>query len=123
MSVRIERVNQLLREEISDLVRHHLKDPRIGSLLSITEVVTSPDLGHAKVYVSVMAPPQEQDPVLQGLASATGFLRHELRPRLRLRRIPELHFLLDTSIQRGGEMLELIKRAAEPPSPPREVGP
>ena len=123
MSVRIERVNQLLREEISGLIRHHLKDPRIGSIVSITEVVTSADLGHAKVYVSVMAPTQEQEPVLKGLGSATGFLRHELRPRLRLRRIPELHFFLDTSIQRGGEVLDLIKSVTDPQPPHRETSP
>jgi len=118
MSVRIDRVNQLLRAEISDLVRNHLKDPRVANHLSITEVIASADLSHAKVYVSIMAAASDRKSVLEGLSSATGFIKNELRTRLRLRRIPELHFILDTSIEHGGEVLDLIRSIADSQSSP-----
>jgi ribosome-binding factor A len=120
MSVRIDRVNQLLREEISDLIHNHLKDPRVTGHLSITEVIASADLGHAKVYVSIMASATSQESALAGLSSATGFIKNALRARLRLRRIPELHFFLDTSIEHGGEVLDLIRSITDShPSPTR----
>ena len=115
MNVRLERVNQLLREELSELILRELKDPRLGSMLSITEVDTSPDLGLARVYVSVMAVPEEQSEVLRGLGSATGFLRRALRLRLKLRRIPELRFVLDPSIQQGSELLGRINAVTRSP--------
>jgi ribosome-binding factor A len=118
MSVRIDRVNQLLRAEITDLIRNHLKDPRVASHLSITEVIASADLGHAKVYVSIMAAASDRESILEGLFSATGFIKNELRTRLRLRRIPELHFILDTSIEHGGEVLDLIRSIADSQSSP-----
>ncbi|MCH8346676.1 MAG: 30S ribosome-binding factor RbfA [Chloroflexi bacterium] len=114
MTVRLERVNQQLRKEISDLVRRELNDPRLSGLLSITEVVTTPDLASARVYVSIMAAPEEQGAALKVLASASGFLNRALRSRLRLRRVPELHFLLDTSIQQGSELLNRIDTLTRP---------
>lgn len=117
MSVRIERVNQLLRAELSQLILHELKDPRLGNLLSITQVDTAADLSHARVYVSIMAPSAEQAAVLQGLGSAKGFLWRQLRSRLKLRRTPEIRFIQDTSIQQGSEVLRLINTVAESAHP------
>jgi len=114
MTVRLERVNQQLREEISGLIRRDLQDPRLSGVLSITEVVTTPDLASARVYVSIMATPEEQSAALKALASASGFLNRALRSRLKLRRVPELRFLLDPSIQQGSELLHRIDAVTRP---------
>jgi len=115
MTRRIERVNELLRAEISELVQRHLKDPRLGSLVSVTEVVTSPDLRHAKVFISVLGTPEERAEAVKGLEAAAGFLRHELASRLDLRHIPVLSFREDASIERGARVLQLLKEVSEEP--------
>jgi ribosome-binding factor A len=120
MSVRIERVNQLLQAELSQLILRELKDPRLGSLLSITQVDTAADLSYARVYVSIMAPSGEQATVLRGLDTAKGFLWQQLRSRLKLRRTPQLRFIQDTSIQHGSEVLRLINTVAESAHPESE---
>lgn len=112
MPRRVDRVNDLLRAELSDLLRRQLKDPRLAGLITITEVDTSVDLHYARVYVSVLGSAEERDDTLRGLASAAGFLRHELRGRLTLRYIPELQFLLDTSMERGAHLLKIINQVA-----------
>jgi ribosome-binding factor A len=112
MAHRIERVNRLIRQEISELLQRQIKDPRLGGLVSITEVVTSPDLKYAKVFVSGMCDEEERKETLSGLAAASGFLRNELARRLRLRHIPELDFRWDDSIERGAHILELIDRVS-----------
>ena len=109
---RIARVNDLIRKEISELLMREIRDPRLGGLLSVTEVDTSPDLRHAKVFVSVMGSEEEKRQVEEGLAAASGFLRHGLGERLSLRRIPQLDFQRDESIERGSHLLELIKEVA-----------
>lgn len=105
---RICRVNDVIRKEISSLLMHEIRDPRLGGLLSVTEVDTSPDLRYAKVYVSVMGSEEEKKQVEKGLAAASGYLRRGLGERLTLRYIPQLSFLRDDSIERGSRMLEII---------------
>ena len=107
MSRRTERINQLLREEISELLRQ-AKDPRLDSFVTVTEVCISPDLRHAKIFVSILGDEKEQERVLTGLAAASGFLRRQLAPRLTMRFVPELAFLRDDSIERGSHLLQLI---------------
>jgi ribosome-binding factor A len=107
MSRRTERVNQLLREEISELLRQ-AKDPRLDSFVTVTEVIISPDLRHAKVFISILGDDKEQKRVLAGLAAASGFLRRQLASRLTMRFVPELAFLRDDSIERGSHLLQLI---------------
>jgi ribosome-binding factor A len=114
---RMERVNELIREEISELIRREVKDPRLNSFISVTEVVTSSDLRHAKVFVSIMGTAEEKKQVEKGLAAATGFLRKELGERLSLRYTPELLFQLDDSIERGSRLLQLIKEVVPDESP------
>ena len=109
---RIARVNDLIRKEISELLMREIRDPRLGGLLSVTEVITSPDLRHAKVFISVMGSEEEKRQAEEGLAAASGFLRRGLSGRLSLRQIPELSFQLDESIERGNRLLELIKEVA-----------
>ncbi len=113
MTRRIERLNELLREEISELLRRGVKDPRIGGLVTITEVDISPDLRNAKVYVSVMGTDEERVSTMLALRSAAHFIQRELRRRLTLRRTPELTFLKDVSLERGAELLALLDKARD----------
>ena len=112
MAYRIERINNLIRHEISELLQRQVKDPRLGNFVTVTEVSTSPDLRHAKIFVSGMGSQEEKKETLSVLAAASGFFRNELARRLRLRRIPELNFQWDDSIERGAHLLELIDKVS-----------
>ncbi|MBI4216215.1 MAG: 30S ribosome-binding factor RbfA [Chloroflexi bacterium] len=117
MSRRTQRINDLLREELSVLLQQHTGDPRLSGLLSITAVETSDDLRHAKVHVSLMAGEEERAEALRALAAASNFLRRELGHRLTLRRIPELSFLRDDSIERGARLLGLLRQVENKDNP------
>jgi len=108
MTRRIEQVNNLIRREISELLQHQVKDPRLGNFVAVTEVYTSPDLRHAKIFVSCIGSDEEKQKILSVLVAASGFFRNEMARRLRLRRIPELSFQWDDSIERGAHLLQLI---------------
>ena len=107
-SRRILRLNDLLREEISDLLRRETEDPELQKLISITEVDLSGDLRLAKVYFSALGDEQELARILRALRKAARFFRRELARRLNLRHTPELEFLPDPSIARGQRILELL---------------
>lgn len=109
MTRRLERINELLRQEISSLIRRELKDPRVGGLVSVTEVQTAPDLRSAKVFVSIMGEEEERRATMDTLARAARFFRKELGLRVRLRYIPALSFQLDESIARGDRVLRLLR--------------
>ncbi len=108
MSQRTERIDELLRQEIGVILSREAKDPRIG-FATITEVETTPDLRHARVWVSVIGSSGERDATVLALQHAMHFVRRELGVRLRLKRIPELHIRLDDSIERGTRVLHLIQ--------------
>jgi ribosome-binding factor A len=108
MAHRIERVNNLIRREISELIQRDLRDPRLDDFVTVTEVSTSTDLKFAKVFVSCISGRQEEQKTLTALNSASGFLRTELARKVRLRRIPELSFYWDDSIEHGDHILRLI---------------
>lgn len=110
MSIRPERVAQRMRRDIAEILEHKLRDPRIGALVSVTDVEITRDLSFARVFVSVLARGDEQLAVLEGLRHASGFVRHELGPRLGLREVPELRFELDTSLDRGARVDAILKR-------------
>lgn len=112
MTHRVEQVNKLLRREISDLLQRQVKDPRLGSFVAITDVSTSHDLRHAKAFVSCIGDKKDKEEILSVLAGASGFFRKELAKRLKLRRIPELSFHWDDSIERGVRLLELIDKVS-----------
>ncbi len=118
MTRRTERINEEIRKEISDLLLREVKDPRLGAFITITEASVSPDLRHAKVFVSVLGSDEEWEKVHQGLKAASGFLRHELGSRISLRYTPEITFERDQSIERGSHLLELINEVVPPPPPP-----
>jgi len=107
MSQRTERVDELLRQEIGEIIGREVADPRIG-FATITSVETTPDLRHAKVWVSVIGQPAERDAALAALRHAMPFIRHTLGTRLRIRRIPDLHVQIDDTAERGTRILRLL---------------
>jgi ribosome-binding factor A len=107
MTQRTQRVDELLRQEIGALLAKEVADPRIG-FATITDVETSPDLRHAKVWVSVIGDEAARRETIRALQQAMGFIRHELGKRLRIRRIPDLHVHLDDSAERGTRVLYLL---------------
>jgi ribosome-binding factor A len=111
VSRRTEQVGEFLREELSDIIRREVKDPRVG-FFSVTRVDIGTDLRTARVYVSVLGTDEERAGTLAALRSAAGFIRHHLRPRLRMRQIPDLDFRDDRSMEHA----EQIGRAL------REIG-
>jgi ribosome-binding factor A len=115
---RLERVNQLIKEEISMLVQRQLKDPRLG-FVTVTEVDTSPDLKHAKVYVSVLGPEAQWEASFKALESARGFVWSWLRRHLDLRTTPELLFRPDRSMEHAAHIQSLLAelRAKGPAGP------
>jgi len=113
MSHRIERINTLFRREISELIQHHLRDPRLDEFIAVTEVSTTADLKHAKVFVSSISGQQEEAKVLGVLNAAAGFLRSELAKKVRLRHTPELSFHWDNSIEHGDRILRLLDQVSD----------
>ena len=117
MSHRIERVNNLIRREVSILIQRELRDPRLDDFIAVTEVTTSPDLQYAKVFVSCITGKQEEQKILGVLNTAAGFLRTELAKKVSLRRIPELSFYWDDSIEHGDRILRLIDQVSAEQEP------
>lgn len=107
-SHRMVRVNEEVKVELSNIIQREVKDPRIDSLVSVTAVDTTGDLKECKVYISVLGNDEKRSQTMEGLRSSAGFIRRELARRLNLRNTPNLHFMLDTSIERGIEMSKLI---------------
>ena len=114
MSHRIERVNQLIRQEISELLQREIRDPRLNNFIAVTDVVTSPDLKYAKVFISFISEQQQKQDALDALTGASNFLRKEMAKKIRLRRIPELSFHWDDSIERGSHIMNLIDQISSP---------
>ncbi len=121
MTQRTDRIDQLLREEISALLAKEIADPRIG-FVTVTDVETAPDLRHARVWVSVIGTDEQRTTALQALGRAMPFIRHELGTRLRIKRIPELHVELDDTAERGTRVLQLLSEL-EAGHVPDEVAP
>ncbi len=108
MPDRMRRVNEAVREVLSARLAEGLKDPRIG-FVTVTAVETSPDLRHARVYVSVLGSEEERERSLVGLASSHGVLQREIAAELRMKRTPTLEFVYDESIERGMRISELLQ--------------
>ena len=104
---RMRRVNEAIRQVLSDALAHALKDPRVG-FVTITDVDTSPDLRHARVYVSVLGAPAEREATMDGLRSAHGFLQGRVGGELHLKNTPELRFLYDDTAERAARLEALI---------------
>ncbi len=108
MTRRTRQVGELLREELTDIIRRDVKDPRIG-FMSITQVEVPTDLRSARVFVSVLGTDEERSATLTALRSAAGFIRFQLKPRLRMRQIPELDFRDDRSMEHAQQIAETLR--------------
>jgi ribosome-binding factor A len=104
---RMRRVDEAVRAVLSDVITQELKDPRVG-FVTVTAVKTSPDLRHARVYVSVLGDDEARAASLDGLASAHGFLQRRIASELRLKHTPTLAFAYDDTVDRGLRVTELL---------------
>lgn len=111
---RSDRVSEQIRRELADLLRFHLKDPRIAAkltLVTVTDVEVTADYAHAKVFYTSMAGKEANAVIDDGLKRSAGFLRRELGRRIRIHQIPELHFVYDVSVENGTRLSQLIDEA------------
>lgn len=123
MTRRTDRINGLLRQEISHLLTREIKDPRLNGIISITEVHTTSDLRNARVFVSVLGDQDTKDAALSGIQSAASFLRRSLRDRLKLRYVPFLKFALDESIEDADAVLRVMDLIQDVPEPMPDLEP
>jgi ribosome-binding factor A len=107
MSRRIERLNEQLRREVSDILHSEVKDPRIG-FVTVTEARVAPDLSFARVYVRPAGDEKEQEAAFAGLQAAAPYVRHELGKRLKVRQIPELRFEPDRALEYALHIEQLL---------------
>ena len=106
---RADRVAELIKHEVSDIITRKLNDPRIG-FTSVTVVDIGNDLRNAKIYVSIFGTPEQKKDTMDALFSATKFVKGELGHRLQLRDVPEIIFMQDDSIEKGAKVFEIINK-------------
>lgn len=109
---RVRRIQELLVQEISEIIRRELKDPRIG-FVTITDAEVSSDLKHAKVFYSVLGSAEERENTEWALERATGFVRSEFARRARMRFVPEIRFHFDPSGERGVRISQLLEQVRQ----------
>lgn len=110
MSFRSQKVSQEILELLSSILVKELKDPRIDSLVSITDVQVTKDLSYATIYISKIASPEEKREILEILNNAKGFLRSILSKKMKLRSVPELKFELDNSLEYGQKIESILNQ-------------
>lgn len=108
MSTRTEKLRQLLKEEVSDILRREIKDPRLGFFTIIDAEITS-DLQHAKIFVSILGTPEERKQSMDVLKHAQHFVRQEFGKRVRMKTLPDFQFKLDETVDQGVRILELLE--------------
>ena len=106
---RSERVAGQIRRDLARIIQREVKDPMVG-FISVSDVEVTRDLSHAKVFVTVFDPDKAKDSI-KGLRRAAAYLRHRLSQELRLRHVPELHFIHDDSVEQGSHIDSLIAKA------------
>jgi ribosome-binding factor A len=124
-SRRMERFDELLRQEIARLIAEEVRDPRVG-FTTVMQARVSPDLRHARVYVSVLGDHEEKEAAVEALQRASGFLRGRLGAIVEMKYLPELKFELDRSLERASRIEEILDRVRPPEEPidgPSEEGP
>lgn len=107
---RSRRIADQIQRELSEIIRLELKDPRVG-MVTITSVDVTSDNAHAKIFFTMLGEAAQVDACTQGLEHAAGYLRSELAHRMRLRTVPQLHFVYDVSVERGVKLSRLIDEA------------
>jgi ribosome-binding factor A len=116
-SERMRRVDEAMRQVLSDAMTQDVKDPRVG-FITVTDVKTSPDLRHARVYVSVLGDDAEREDSMEGLRSAHGFLQARVGRELHLKHTPTLQFLYDDTAERAARVEHLIRHPQAGDEPP-----
>lgn len=107
------RINEDVRRELMDILRN-MKDPRIsGGMISIVHVEVTNDLSHCKVFISALEGIEKANEAAKVLGKAAGFVRHELMNRLELRKVPELHFIADDSIEHSADIQRILREIGE----------
>ena len=104
------RIAEQIQRELAELIRLELKDPRVG-MVTLTDVEVTADYAHAKVFFTTLGTGEQIVAATAGLNHAAGFLRHQLGQRIKLRGIPQLHFIYDESVERGVRLSRLIDEA------------
>ena len=122
MTQRTERVGDLIRAELADLMLRQMRDPRVA-LATVSSVEVARDFSHATVKVSVLGTEAERTAAVAALEKAKGFLRRELSRRISLRTTPELHFSLDRGAEHSQRIAELLERAQAPAGPTSAAAP
>ena len=110
------RIADQIQRELAEIIRLELRDPRIG-MVTLTGIEVSRDQSHAKVFFTVLGPGTAAEEAQEGLQRAAGFLRSQLAHRLTIRKVPELHFEFDASVERGVRLSRLIDEAVNPTAP------
>lgn len=109
MQYRSGRLSEEIKREISKMILDEIKDPRIKGMVSITDINVTRDLRYAKVYISIYGNEEEKKETIEGLKSASGYIRHEIGKRIKMRYTPEISFELDRSIEYGAHISEVLK--------------
>ncbi|MGB9678625.1 MAG: 30S ribosome-binding factor RbfA [Thermoanaerobacteraceae bacterium] len=109
MQYRSGRLSEEVKREISKMILEEIKDPRIKGMVSITDINITKDLRYAKVYISIFGTDEEKIETMEGLKSASGFIRHEIGKRIKMRYTPEILFEIDHSIEYGAHISEVLK--------------
>ncbi len=107
-SIKNTRINGEVQKELSRIISQEVKDPRIHPMTSVTQVIVTPDLKECKAYISVLGDEQAQTDTLEGLKSASGYIRRELARSINLRNTPEITFCMDQSIEYAINMSKKI---------------
>ena len=110
MKIRPERVAEMIHREVADILERRLRDPGLAGGVNITGVDVTHDLSLARVYVTTLVKSADREGTLAALGRASGFVRHELAMRLDLREVPEIRFVLDTAVERGARVDELLRK-------------
>ena len=118
MAFRVGRTSEDLKRELTDIIRY-VKDPRVSSILTIIKVELSNDLSHCKVYISSLEGMEKAKEAAKGLNNANGFIKHEVNSRIKMRRIPDFHFIADDSTEYSAG---IAKNPQQPGHPPRRRG-
>jgi|CXWL01.1.fsa_nt_gi ribosome-binding factor A len=126
MSRRVDQINDLLRSELAELLLEEINDPRMHGLVTVTRVDVSPDLRNARAYISVLGTDDDRRSTMEALSSARPFLRREIGKRVKLRYIPNIRFVSDTSMEEAQVMTDLMRQTAAErgetlPSPKKEI--
>ncbi len=108
MALKIEKLNGIIQRELSSIIQKEVKDPKVG-FCTVVDVDVSRDYSIAKVYVTFLGRPRQQDEGLEALKRSSGYIRSLLSKRLTIRRCPELRFLLDTSLSQGNKIETILK--------------